>query len=166
MKSNKVFTSTAGTVFQLAASKTVHLEFRVPGSSLLSPLSAPPDGFPVSILQHHNVPRGSIRVQILPLVRGDYFFPLLAHKYLTVVLDRPGFALELGVLYFILLTDSLQDRPLPETGPNVSDIWHSAVIPEASRRLTVIAVKEGIRKPRRNLAKEDGEASKNCCSRN
>ncbi|KAB8276108.1 hypothetical protein BDV30DRAFT_235947 [Aspergillus minisclerotigenes] len=93
-------TFTAGIISHLPASKTIYFEFWIPGSSSLSSLvSAPPNGFDVGA-SHEFEPGTTMRA--LPLINRDFSIRPLPHHFFTVVLDKPSFIQEPGVLLYTL----------------------------------------------------------------
>lgn len=142
-------TFTAGIISCLAASKTVYFEFRIPGSSLSSLISAPPNGFDVGAL--HEYDSSVMRVQ--PSICGELYSPPPPPYFFTVVLDKPAIIQEPSVLLYTLWTDPSQyiDHQFPS---GVIKIGRSAGIREAARRLAMLAVDDnddGVRK----LTKEE-----------
>ncbi|KAJ5519320.1 hypothetical protein N7453_001742 [Penicillium expansum] len=144
-------TFTAGVISCLPASKTIYLEFRIPGFSLSSLISAPPNGFDVGA--SHEFEAGSV-MRALPQIRRDVSVPPLPHHFFTVVLDKPAFIQEPSVLFYILWTDPSQYIE-PQSTDTVIGTLRSAGIQEAARRLAMLAVEERITESPRRLTREE-----------
>ncbi|BCS22505.1 uncharacterized protein APUU_30730S [Aspergillus puulaauensis] len=143
-------TFTAGIISCLPASKTVYFEFRIPGSSLSSLLSAAPNGFDVGALHEYD---GSV-MRVQPRIgREVYTRPLSAH-FFTVVLDKPAVIQEPSVLFYTLWSDPLQYIE-PQVTDSVIETGRSAGIREAARRLAMLAVEENLQDSPRKLTKEE-----------
>lgn len=94
----------------------------------------------------------------LPFSIGDYAYEPITHKLFAVVLNRPSFVTQLGILFFTVLNE-LQEEMEP-TKVNLIDVKRSAGIPEVTRRLTMLAVEEGLTdKPKRTLTPEESRSS-------
>ena len=98
-------TFTASIVSCLPASKTVYFEFRVPGSSLSSLISAAPNGFDVGA--SHEFKAVSV-IRIPPQIDREVSVRPLPYHFFTVVLDKPAFIQEPSVLFYTLWTDPSQ----------------------------------------------------------
>ncbi|KAJ6012425.1 hypothetical protein N7522_002780 [Penicillium canescens] len=144
-------TFTAGIISQLPASKTIYFEFRIPGSSLSSLISAPTNGFDVGA--SHEFEAGSV-IRALPQLRRDVSTRPQPHHFFTVVLDKPAFIQEPGVLFYILWADPSQYID-PETTDTVIETMRSAGIQEAARRLAMLAVEEKISECPRKLTRDE-----------
>jgi hypothetical protein len=144
-------TFTAGIISCLAASKTIYFEFRIPGSSLSSLISAAPNGFDVGASYEFEV--GSV-MRALPQISRDISIHPLPHYFFTVVLDKPAFIQEPSVLFYTLGTDPSQYIE-PQTTDTVIETRRSAGIQEAARRLAMLAVEEKINHSPRKLTREE-----------
>lgn len=82
-------------------------------------------------------------MRALPQLSRDFSIRALPHYTFTVVFDRPAFIQGHGFLFFIPWTEPNQ-RSEPQTTNTVIGTWRSAIIYEASRRLAMLAVREGI----------------------
>lgn len=140
----------------LAVSKTVYFEFRIPGSSLSSLISAPPNGFDIGACHEFEARPGTL-IRALPQGSRDYSFRPYAHHYFTVVLDKPTFVQEPGVLFFTIWSD-----PSPEieinpdaTTDRVIETRRSAGIHEATRRLAMLSVEENVQDSARKFTREE-----------
>lgn len=162
-------TFTAAILSQLATNKTVCFKFQVSESSLSSLLTLSND-FPVGALQR--LKPGSQLERLLPLHCNDYPHSPEPHKLFAVVLDKPAFVQEPGVLFFILWTDCPHDKSPgyiqnPQTEEEHKHNWwtnldrkfidvrRSAGIPEAARRLAMLVVEEGVESGNRKLSPEE-----------
>ncbi|OJJ00270.1 hypothetical protein ASPVEDRAFT_70519 [Aspergillus versicolor CBS 583.65] len=143
-------TFTAGIISCLAASKTVYFEFRIPGPSLSSLISAAPDGFDVGALHEYD---GSI-TRVQPLIGRELYTRPLRPHFFTVVLDKPAIIQEPSLLFYTLWSDPLQYLE-PESTDSVIEIGRSAGIREAARRLAMLAVEEKLTDSPRKLTKEE-----------
>lgn len=70
-----------------------------------------------------------------------------------MVLDRPSFVTQPGVLFFTVLNE-LQEEMEP-TEINLVDVKRSAGIPEVARRLAMLAVEGLTDNPKRTLTPEE-----------
>ncbi|OKO99163.1 hypothetical protein PENSUB_8550 [Penicillium subrubescens] len=144
-------TFTAGIVSCLPVSKTFYFEFRIPGSSLSSLISAAPNGFDVGA--SHEFEAGSV-MRIQPQIDRDVYARPLPYNYFTVVLDKPAFIQKPSVLFYTLWTDPSQYIQ-PQTSDSVIDTRRRAGIQEAARRLARLAVEEKINRSPGKLTKEE-----------
>ncbi|KAK6814470.1 hypothetical protein RU639_009372 [Aspergillus parasiticus] len=145
-------TFTAGIISHLPAPKTIYFEFRIPGSSCLSSLlSAPPNGFDVGA--SHEFEAGTT-MRALPQINRDFSIRPLPHHFFTVVLDKPSFIQEPGVLFYTLWTDPRQYIE-SQTGDIIIETRRSAGIHEAARRLAMLAVEENNQDSARKLTREE-----------
>jgi hypothetical protein len=144
-------TFSAGVVSCLPTSKRVYFEFRIPGSSLSSLISAAPNGFDVGA--SHEFEAGLV-MRIPPQIDRDVFVRPLPCHFFTVVLDKPAFIQEPSVLFYTLWTDPSQYIQ-PQVTDSVIDTRRSAGIQEAARRLAMLAVEEKINDSPRKLTKEE-----------
>ncbi|KAJ6080521.1 hypothetical protein N7467_010274 [Penicillium canescens] len=144
-------TFTAGIISCLPASKTIYFEFRIPGSSLSSLISAAPNGFDVGA--SYEFEAGSV-MRALPQISRDVSIGPLPHHFFTVVLDKPAFIQEPSVLFYTLWTDPSQYIE-PQTTNTVIETRRSAGIQEAARRLAMLAVEEKINDSPRKLTREE-----------
>jgi hypothetical protein len=143
---------TIGIISKLSASKTVYFEFRIPSSSSLSSLiSAAPNGFDVGAA--HEFEAGSI-MRVQPHMSRDLFLRPLPYHFFTVVLDKPNFIEEPGMLFFTLWTDPSQYIE-PQTTDTVIETRRCAGVQEAARRLAMLAVEEKTNDGSRNLTIEE-----------
>lgn len=92
---------TAGIISYLLVSKTIYFEFRIPSSSLSFLISAQPTGFNIGASYEFIAGLGML-ILALPLGWRDYSIRPIAHDYFTVVLDKPKFIQEPGVLLFTI----------------------------------------------------------------
>lgn len=153
-------TFTAAVISRLPGDKTVRFEFKVPPtSSLWSIASSHASTLKPGAL--HTFDDGSRRERVLPLSRSDVTPSSREHyKSFFVVVDKPAFVEEPGVLFLISRTNALQDPSLIEAnhGETVLETRRSAGIPETARRLAVTAVEEqqqGKRRCMRMLTNEE-----------
>ncbi|KAE8415525.1 hypothetical protein BDV36DRAFT_285315 [Aspergillus pseudocaelatus] len=145
-------TFTAGIISHLPTTKMIYFEFRIPSSSSLSSLlSAPPNGFDVGA--SHEFEAGTI-MRALPQINRDCSITPLPHHFFTVVLDKPSFIQEPGVLFYTLWTDPWQYIE-PQTTDTVIETRRSAGIREAARRLAMLAVEENVQDSARKLTREE-----------
>ncbi|KAB8217947.1 hypothetical protein BDV33DRAFT_193140 [Aspergillus novoparasiticus] len=145
-------TFTAGIVSHLLASKTIYFEFRIPGSSSLSCLlSAPPNGFDVGA--SHEFEAGTT-MRALPQINRDLSIRPLPHHFFTVVLDKPSFIQEPGVLFYTLWTDPRQYIE-SQTGDIIIETRRSAGVHEAARRLAMRAGEENNQETARKTTREE-----------
>ncbi|KAJ5681141.1 hypothetical protein N7536_012280 [Penicillium majusculum] len=133
-------TFTAAIISQLGFNKSIRLQFKTPSSSSLSCLLSQRNEFPVGAL--HNFDAGTRQERTLPFGNRDYAYELIAHRFFAVVLDRPSFVTEPGVLFFTVLNE-LQEEMEP-TEINLVDVKRSAGILEIATRLAMLAVEEGL----------------------
>lgn len=141
-------TFTAGIISYLASEKTVCFDFRV--SDSLSCIAFLSNEVPVGAL--HSLDHGSRRERVLPLNNSDSWRGPMPFKFFAVVLDKPEFITEPGVLFLTVFQD------LKETlnEGNVAQARRSAGLPEAARRLAMLSVEEGLGdKPKRLLSAEE-----------
>lgn len=135
---------TAALISRLPGNKTVRFEFRVPPtSSLSSILSSHSNELQPGAL--HNFEDGPRRERVAPLSRSDVTtFPGEAYKDFFIVIDKPVFIQEPGVLLLIVWTDAPQDLPIVgrRQGDKVLETRRSAGIAETARRLAVTAVED------------------------
>jgi hypothetical protein len=144
-------TFTAGIISHLPASKTTYFEFRIPGSSLSSLISAAPNGFDVGA--SHEFEPGLV-MRALPQCERDFSNRPMPHHFFTVVLDKPAFIQEPSVLFYILWTDPSQYIE-PQPTDTVIETRRSAGIQEAARRLAMLAVEENNQGSARKLTQEE-----------
>lgn len=145
-------TFTAAIISQLGFNKSIRLQFKIPSSSSLSYLLSQRNEFPVGAL--HTLDAGTRQERTLPFGIGDYAYEPIPHKFFAVVLDRPSFVTQPGVLFFTVLNE-LQEEMEP-TEINLVNVKRSAGIPEVARRLAMLAVEEGLTdKPKRTLTPEE-----------
>ncbi|OQE26076.1 hypothetical protein PENFLA_c007G04539 [Penicillium flavigenum] len=140
----------------LPVTKTIYFEFRIPGSSLSSLISPPPNGFDIGACHEFEAGLGTL-IRALPQGSRDYSFRPYAHHYFTAVLDKPTFVQEPGVLFFTIWSD-----PSPEividpdaTTDRVIETRRSAGIHEATRRLAMLSVEENVQDSARKLTREE-----------
>lgn len=87
----------------------------------------------------------------MPYGNGDHAYEPIAHRSFAVVLDRPSFVTEPGVLFFTVLNE-LQEEMEP-TEINLVDVKRSAG--EVARRLAMLAVEGLTDNPKRTLTPEE-----------
>ncbi|KAJ5201177.1 hypothetical protein N7449_005980 [Penicillium cf. viridicatum] len=150
-------TFTAAIISHLPVPKTVYFEFRIPSSSSLSSLiSAPPNGFDIGA--SHEFEAGlETFIRALPQGSCNYSFRPFAHHYFTVVLDKPTFIQEPGVLFFTLWADpalEIEIGPDSTTDP-IIETRRGAGIYEATKRLGMLSVEENIQDSARKLTREE-----------
>lgn len=141
---------TASIISCLAATKTVYFEFRIPGPSLSSLISAAPDGFNVGALHDYD---GSV-TRVQPLIRRELDTKPLRPHFFTVVLDKPAIIQEPSVLFYTLWSNPLQCIE-PQVTDRVIETRRSAGIREAARRLAMLAMEEKLTDSPRKLTKEE-----------
>ncbi|CAG8895609.1 unnamed protein product [Penicillium egyptiacum] len=141
----------AGIISHLPASKTIYFEFRIPGTSLSSLISAAPNGFEVGA--SHEFEAGSV-MRALPQISRDVSISPIPHHFFTVVLDKPAFIQEPSVLFYTLWTDPRQYIELQGID-TVIETLRSAGIKEAARRLAMLAVEEKFQDCPRKLTREE-----------
>ncbi|KAJ5090323.1 hypothetical protein N7532_009007 [Penicillium argentinense] len=125
-------TFTTGIISHLP-SKTIYFEFRIPGSSLSSLISAPPNGLDIGASHEFGAGSGTF-IRVLPQSLRDFSFRPISHHYFTVVLDKPAFIQE----------------------PNIVIETHRSVgIQEAARKLGMLSVEENIQYSARKLTPEE-----------
>lgn len=150
-------TFTAAIISYLPVSKTIYFEFRIPTSSSLSSLiSAPPNGFDIGASHEFQAGSGTF-IRALPQGSRDYSFRPFSYYYFTVVLDKPTFIHEPGVLFFTLWADpalEIEIDPDSITDP-IIETRRSAGIYEATRRLGMLSVAENIQDSARKLTREE-----------
>ncbi|KAJ5956923.1 hypothetical protein N7501_011202 [Penicillium viridicatum] len=144
-------TFAAGIISHLPASKTIYFEFRIPSISLSSLISAAPNGFEVGA--SHEFEPGSV-IRALPQINRDVSIRPIPHTFFTVVLDKPAFIQEPGVLFYILWTDPRQYIE-PQSTDTVVETLRCAGIQEAARRLAMLAVDEKLQDCPRKLTREE-----------
>jgi hypothetical protein len=122
----------------------IRLEFRIPGPSLASVLSSPnPNDLPVGVL--YNIKDGSKQERqerLVPLQPSNVgIVPNYTCKQFAVILDRPPFITEPGILFLI---ENMESKP--EFGPSGCEtiIRRSAGVTEAARRLAMLDLKEEV----------------------
>ncbi|KAJ6186194.1 hypothetical protein N7519_007495 [Penicillium mononematosum] len=150
-------TFTAGLMSHLPVSKTMYFEFRIPDSSFLSSLiSSPPNGFDIGAA-HEFEPGSGTFIRALPQGSRDYSFRPYAHHYFTVVLDKPSFIQEPGVLFFTIWSDPSPEVEIdPDTTTDrVIETRRSAGIHELTRRLAMLSVEENVQDSARKLTREE-----------
>ncbi|KAJ5598593.1 hypothetical protein N7537_008677 [Penicillium hordei] len=150
-------TFTAAIISHLPVPKTIYFEFRIPSSSSLSSLiSASPNGFNIGASHEFEAGSGTF-IRALPQGSRDYSFRPFAHHYFTVVLDKPTFIREPGVLFFTLWADpALEVEIDPDTTTEpIIETRRSAGIHEATRRLGMLSVEENIQDSARKLTREE-----------
>ncbi|KAJ5603247.1 hypothetical protein N7537_006203 [Penicillium hordei] len=141
----------AGIISHLPVSKTIYFEFRIPGTSLSSLISAAPNGFEVGA--SHEFEAGSV-MRALPQINRDVSIRPIPHDFFTVVLDKPAFIQEPSVLFYILWTDPRLYIE-PQSTDTVVETLRSAGIQEAARRLAMLAVEEKLQDCPRKLTREE-----------
>lgn len=166
---------TASIVAHISAIKTVRFEFRVPDSSSVSsilpehPQSLQVPQFTSGALQNLDHMK-SQRERVLPLDPKDRVYDkqrlLDPCKLFAVVLDRPSFITEPGVMFLQVTSEY---PPPPERRANSSgfgdghwmEVRRSAGMPEVARRLAMLTVEEcqgGYADTRRVLSQEEYSA--------
>lgn len=147
---------TASIVANLPAIKTVRFEFCVPDSTSVSsilpkhpqPLQVPQ--FTSGALQNLNLMQ-SQRVRVLPLDHKDQVYDkqrlLDPCRLFAVVLDRPSFITEPGVMFLQVTSEYPPPPERPANGSGFGDghwmeVRRSAGMPEVARRLAMLAVEE------------------------
>jgi hypothetical protein len=122
-------------------SARIRLEFQISGSSLASVLSNPnPNDLPIGAL--YNTKDGSKQKRLVPLQHSNVgIVPNYACEQFAVILDRPAFITEPGILFLI---ENMESKP--EFGPSSREtiIRRSGGVTEASRRLAMLDLKEEV----------------------
>ncbi|CAP80281.1 hypothetical protein E8E15_007562 [Penicillium rubens] len=150
-------TFTAGIMSHLPLPKSMYFEFRIPDSDSLSSLiSSPPNGFDIGASHEFEAGSGTF-IRALPQGSRDYSFRPYAHHYFTVVLDKPSFIQEPGVLFFTIWSDPLPEVDIdPDTTTDrVIETRRSAGIYEATRRLAMLSVEDNVQDSPRKLTQEE-----------
>ncbi|CAG8903148.1 unnamed protein product [Penicillium egyptiacum] len=142
---------TAHVISKLGSNKTVRFDFKIPGLSLSSILSFPND-LPVGAL--HSPEDGSERQRILPLRRHDIgILPDTTCEQFAVVLDKPAFVTEPGVLFFM---NNLKPKDFIDHRYPVAEVRRSAGMFEVVRRLAMLGIEEKLgNSPNRDVTKEE-----------
>jgi hypothetical protein len=141
---------TAHVLSMLASKKTVRFDFKLSSASLSSILSFPTD---ITVGALHSSEDRSER-RITPLRKHDIgILPNTICEQFAVVLDKPAFVTELGVLFFMndVRPDDVRDQGWP-----IAEVRRSAGMSEVARRFAMLALEENRgRSPKRNVTKEE-----------
>lgn len=119
----------------LKKTKRIKFEFRIPGPNMSSVLEFP-HSFPVGVFQ--DVEGSTEKQRVVPVDRTEipWRFKPTWDKFL-VVLDKPAFITEPGVLFMI------HSLPNPETGGEDNTILRRSVgMPEVVDRLSMLAIED------------------------
>jgi hypothetical protein len=141
---------TAHVLSMLESKKTVRFDFKISGASLSSILSSPTN---ITVGALHSSEDGSER-RITPLRKHDIgILPNTICEQFAVVLDKPAFVTEPGVLFFMndVRPDDVRDQGCP-----IAEVRRSAGMSEVARRLAMLALDENRgRSPKRSVTKEE-----------
>lgn len=149
---------TASIIAHIPPNKTVYFEFHVPGSSVSYVLPEHPQplqDLPFALGAPQTL-ETSQRKRALPLCPEDWIYRMLDPcRLFAVVLDRPSFITEPGVLFMKVTSNYPPDGDDDELW---MDVRRSAGMPEVARRLAMLAVEKhqaGAADTRRILSREE-----------
>jgi hypothetical protein len=141
---------TAHVLSMLDSEKTVRFDFRTSGASLSSILPFPKN---ITVGALYSSETGS-KCRIAPLQLHDVGeLPSVICEEFAVVLDRPAFITEPGVLFFM---NNIRPGHDSQRHRTIAQVRRSAGMPEVARRLAMLALEEnrGL-KPKRKVTKEE-----------